>query len=144
MAKQSIRHECGHMAAHDLFGPNAERDRKIAWLRTVPCLACKRTAEQEAVATASPNLPALTGSDKQVAWAASVRAKQLAVIAAELEKVAGAYDPADAAQAAAMAGIEAAVARITRQAAASWWIDRRDSGTRALLREFVPQGSPAR
>ncbi len=135
MAKQTITQACGHRITHDLFGPNNDRDRKAAWLKSVPCLACKRTAEQATAAPLVAGLPALTGSDKQVSWATSVRAQQLTKIAMEIERAVANCDATDPAQAAAIARIEAAVATIKQQSAAGWWIDRRDQPAIIMVRD---------
>lgn len=84
MAKYTIKHTCGHTQVHDLFGPHVQRDRKIKYETGCICDACYRTqkiaAEQAAAAKleAEITLPELTGSEKQIAWAKSIRAKMIA------------------------------------------------------------------
>lgn len=84
MAKYSIKHTCGHNEVHQIFGTNAhgERDRKCEWLESRLCEACWK-AEKEAQNQASAkenNLPALSGSEKQVSWAGNIRAEKMAEI----------------------------------------------------------------
>lgn len=82
MAKYAVTHKCGHEERHELFGKHTERDSKIKWLATVDCSDCYRQAkikvEQETAAkfeSETPNLPELVGSEKQIAWAKSIRAR---------------------------------------------------------------------
>lgn len=120
-----IAHVCGHEQAHYLSGFASQMERKAAWLRTTQCKSCfvaeKRTKEADATAGASVSvahldLPPLSGSDRQIAWAATIRAKRLAAIVATA--------PSDD--------------RIDRPACcvigdAKWWIDHRDLSDRDLL-----------
>lgn len=82
MAKYTVDHTCGHTETHQLIGPHKERDRKLNWLGTTLCSSCYR-AEQDrkrekanakaSEANKSNGLPDLEGSDKQIAWAESIR-----------------------------------------------------------------------
>lgn len=56
--KYTVTHGCGHRVELDLVGKMTERGAKIARLGGDACPACR-----------AAGLPALTGSDKQVAWA---------------------------------------------------------------------------
>jgi hypothetical protein len=93
-------------------------DRKAAWLRTTKCKSCfvaEKRAEQvdsaagDSAATAHLDLPPLSGSDRQIAWASTIRAKRLAAIIA----AAPSDDPSK---------IRACCVIID----AKWWIDHRD------------------
>ena len=90
MAKYTVTHTCGHQQTHELFGDNKSRDRKLSYEAGCVCDACYReqqapkvaqeraqalAAAQEQAATMS--LPTLTGSEKQIAWAESIRAKMV-------------------------------------------------------------------
>lgn len=44
MGKEIVTHSCGHTVTHDLYGKHADRDRKVAWLETVPCQECSARA----------------------------------------------------------------------------------------------------
>ncbi len=90
MAKYTIQHKCGHEQVHVLQGPETSRERKIEWLKTTLCQACynaERAAayaqEQEYAAQKNKelNLPALEGTEKQVSFAETIRAKRYAQIA---------------------------------------------------------------
>lgn len=75
MAKYTIMHKCGHEAVRQLYGPTADRRRKIEWLEQQKCDACQQ-AEHDAATDAyetRAGLPELTGSEKQIAWARDIR-----------------------------------------------------------------------
>jgi hypothetical protein len=120
-----IAHACGHEQAHYLSGFAGQMDRKAAWLRTTKCKSCfvaeKRLEQADAAAGDSTaiahlDLVALTGSDRQVAWASTIRAKRLAAIIAAAPPT-GPTDPQ-------------ACCFITD---AKWWIDHRDLSDADLL-----------
>lgn len=133
MAKYSITHDCGHTETHNIVGTNVhgERDRKVAWLSGQVCSDCyratqdkARAAATEAAAAATTDLPGLTGSPKQIAWATTIRADAKAAIDA------------------AVAGKELSEAQRSALAAlyaqpAAWWIDNRTNADFAVawLRE---------
>lgn len=48
MAKYTITHTCGCHETVQLFGKECERQRKIDFLETLPCVDCQRKAEREA------------------------------------------------------------------------------------------------
>ena len=93
MAKYDVKFSCGHVETIQLYGKESDRQRKIAWLEEHgECSACykariaaERAADTAAAAdkAAEENLPTLTGSEKQVNWALSIRAKKFA----DLEKM---------------------------------------------------------
>lgn len=76
MANYTITYACGHEGSVNLYGSYDERDRKIAWLETQDCPHCKKARIKARVdsITEEKNLPALTGSEKQIAWAKEIRA----------------------------------------------------------------------
>lgn len=73
--KYTVTYACGHDGVVNLFGKAAERERKLAWLATCDCVDCRRAKQMDAAAAAEAkyNLPALTGTEKQVAWARKIR-----------------------------------------------------------------------
>ena len=79
MSIYKITHSCGHTVEHQIYGTNVhgEREKKAAWLESRLCYDCYKQAEAEKAAKASEdaNLPELTGSEKQIAWATDIRAK---------------------------------------------------------------------
>ncbi|SEN65336.1 hypothetical protein SAMN05192583_3264 [Sphingomonas gellani] len=90
--EQRITHACGHEQVHYLAGFPDQRVRKATWLRTTECRTCfvaaKRLQEAEVAArdlvvVAPLDLPQLCGSDRQVAWATTIRARRLSAMLAE-------------------------------------------------------------
>ena len=87
MAKYQITYSCGHEGEIQLFGKMTERDRKIKWLESEglcpECYKAKQAAEREEAsakaheAAKDMGLPALKGSERQVAWAETIRQSAL-------------------------------------------------------------------
>ncbi len=83
---QIITHACGHEQIHYLSGFASQQERRARWLETTKCRTCfvatKQTEQAEAAvrdgaAIAHLDLPLLTCSDRQVAWATTLRASRL-------------------------------------------------------------------
>lgn len=156
MSSHTITHTCGHTIVHQLYGPTGKgfggRESRAEWLRQQPCLTCKREAEtkarananaadaeQSAAANLASGLPALVGTERQIAWAESIRAK---AIAAELNRVHAMSSSLDMPQRLREAGLTQADYEIRRHAvydagvaarltietetSAKWWIDNRN------------------
>ena len=131
----AVKRNCGHQTVEQLYGPGAERTRKAAWLATQPCRECRDKATAATVAAASADLPALTGSDKQIEWANKIRADLLADLTAVrtiLDARAAKNPGPDADELLAVA--DKAIAAITAKAHARFWIDNRDAGATAVLK----------
>jgi hypothetical protein len=85
MAKYSVTHSCGHTQEHRLFGKHSGfggRDSKLEWLETQPCSECwkrkiKEENERSAALAHSNNLSPLSGSEKQIQWATSIRQQMI-------------------------------------------------------------------
>ncbi len=135
MAKHTVKHTCGHTSGLNLVGPMRERERKLAWLRTIPCQSCERAAASTVAAASAKTsgLVALSGSDKQIAWAESIRAPITSEIASYEAKVLAirSNDPTKA------DSILAAIASVRTQTTARWWIDHRNDSMRTVLREAL-------
>ncbi len=128
MANYSITHTCGHTEPHNIIGTNVhgERQRKADWLAGQPCYACKRAAQDKvraeaasAAAAATTDLPALTGSPKQIAWATTIRAEARGAIDAT---IAGKELPEAARR---------ALDALYAQTDAGWWIEQRHNNAAA-------------
>ena len=89
--KDYVTFSCGHTGEVQLFGSNKDRERKIKWYEeSALCPECyKRQQEERCKALAAEyNLPEITGvSDKQIAFAESLRGRYLTNYEAELEKL---------------------------------------------------------
>ena len=121
--EQRITHTCGHEQIHHLAGYASQQDRKATWLRTTLCRTCfaaARKAEKceaamrDGTAIAHLSLPPLVGSERQVAWATTIRAGRLAAMLA---------DPTSA------GGVPACMPI----GDAKWWIDHRELTANALV-----------
>ena len=138
MAEYGVRHACGHDEVHRLYGPGKERDRKIEWLETTICSECYKAqqaaaretaSKQAAKANADAGLPALTGSDKQVAWAETIRRPVVDALIKTRDKVASANRPQWASERAHVEAVKAlatVAGEIIAQTSAKWWIDNRN------------------
>lgn len=120
-----ITHTCGHGQAHYLTGFASQQERKARWLHTTKCRTCfiahkqseqAAAAARDGAATARLELPPLTGSDRQVAWAMTIRAGRLASLV-------GSSAAAD----------NDALQTCLTVTNAKWWIDHRDLSDTDLL-----------
>lgn len=101
MGWTTIKYTCGHTAEQQMYGKHSERDRRAEYLGRNDCPACgARKAAEQAQAS---GLPALTGSDKQIAWAAAIRERALRLVSPEC------------------------AAKVRPETSAKWWIDNRNS-----------------
>ncbi|WCT75529.1 hypothetical protein PQ455_19415 (plasmid) [Sphingomonas naphthae] len=123
--EQQIIHACGHQQAHVLYGFDSQVARKARWLRTTKCRACfladKKAEQIEATARDTATvahliLPPLTGSERQVAWAETIRIKRLAALTVSPHT-----------------SIDADCNLCLRIYDAKWWIDHRDLANEDLL-----------
>jgi len=143
MAKYTVTCEkCGIDITVQLTGPNRDRQWAIdhwTWI----CDECKeliRKEENEKAAkiNESAGLPELKGSDKQIAWAETIRAKKVSELDKSLsdndleylKKRAHRQGIADADK-----KIDIAIVSIKSKTSASWWIDSRDYNAEMLLLE---------
>ena len=116
-----VTHSCGHIENHLIVADFAYvAETRARQLKRRKCASCYRTgkaakaAEQamsDEAALADIALPALTGSERQVAWAENIRSQRLAAtVRKDLE----------------------AARRFSAQAEAKWWIDNRDADLAAV------------
>jgi hypothetical protein len=86
MAQYTVTHLCGHPETVRLFGPGDQRERRIEFMQRENCPACR--AAVALAEDAAAGLPALEGSDAQIAWASEIRTKQLSGAEADLARFA--------------------------------------------------------
>jgi hypothetical protein len=162
MSKREIEHSCGHTETHNITGPYKGRDAKAAWLAERPCSDCYRakkaseaarqreaTNRAAAAANEAEGLPALAGSEKQIAWAETIRAEWIANVRrmmADHEKKFARRDemeakgvPADVLDEIDMVTRQIA-AELTGQTSAAWWIDHR----RENLADYIATAQQSR
>jgi len=133
MAKYDIEHTCGHTETHQLIGPRRDRERRIEWLETTLCSECyqEELARQRDEATeaarqeaAEQELPELSGSEKQVAWAVRIRGGMLKSFESILSDASNVKNTA------------AFFDWLYGHTAASWWIDNRSASTHDIFGRF--------
>lgn len=137
-----VKHTCGHSETTQLYGPSAERERRLSWLRSQPCATCKRASQsaQAEQAAKVEGLPPLTGSPKQVEWATRIRAhklSELTALRADFLAQGQAQGATPETIASEMAQFNALANKVRAQSLASWWIDKRDYSARQLLRDVA-------
>ncbi len=144
MAKYTVEHSCGHVVVHQLVGKSSERDRRIEWLETVPCLECTRKAQQEArdkenavsaqTNTEKKRIP-LIGSEKQVAWAETIRVSILDKVDNFLAMLPDKEDQLEK-QGYKKVRVEKVFFFLQGQDSASWWIDHRSENIQTLIQSL--------
>jgi hypothetical protein len=143
MAKYEITYRCGHTGIEQRYGKLADRESYMEWATTnkdcPDCYAKNREAErqterQQAV-IANQGLIALIGSEKQIAWAETIRASMLkgsADIAARAAEQMESDNP-DRRRAGEFA-IEI-ITQLCNEARATWWISNRESTLQDEIRK---------
>jgi len=95
MAKYTIECQCGHEIEKNIVGKVADRQSKADYFAQGLCPECwkkeqeeKRAAENKAAAekNTEAGLPALEGSEKQIAWAETIRSSKITEIEENAEK----------------------------------------------------------
>lgn len=135
MAKYSVTYSCGHTETKELYGAESERRSYIEWAaKSGSCAACAQAekAGADLATEAEYDLPELTGSDKQVAWARKIRADLFRRIAEELT-----IRRANAIKTGKAAEYDERTGRMMRllatETAARWWIDHKDDNSSTMM-----------
>ena len=134
MAKYQVTFGCGHTEQKELFGKVKERESRIAyWEEKGLCTDCYK-AEQEAKrvrenAEAAQKAEAfgwanLQGSEKQVAWANTIRLN----IMRQLEQILNQSD-----------GAMKVRAHLNNKLESKWWIDNRQTDARLLAAKIAKE-----
>ncbi len=161
MAKYEIEFSCGHTDTIQLYGKTSERESYLEWAKDNKlCPECWAAAKQKAREEASEQaaqentefgLPALTGTEKQVAWAETIRKEKAQHIFSVLKnhekhltKAREDQEYADRMLKAfaedgfgsiedAFVAARAAAEAILGEASAHWWIEHRDADIGRLI-----------
>jgi hypothetical protein len=137
MAKHTITHKCGHAVVHNITGPMKNRPWQVERLKGQVCRECYIAGinEAAAVAAAEQGLPRLTGSEKQVAWATTIRDELLGRcegwIKKTIEMAEGKATDEDLARFREETG--KALETLKSKTSASWWIDHRGDSSVDLI-----------
>ena len=127
MANYLINYACGHNETKQLYGKHTTREQYVDWAAkfgTCSCCKASDAAAATAALEAEHGLPALTGSDKQIAWARTLRATAVKAVA-DFVNATRARCPADKADAF-EAQAETVMTALTGKSDARYWIDSRD------------------
>ena len=75
MAKYTVEYKCGHTGTVELFGKTSDREWRLEQLAKGICPDCEEAELRKVIAefNAERELPALSGTDRQVAWADKLR-----------------------------------------------------------------------
>lgn len=90
MSTYTINHTCGHTINHNLLGPIKDRETRASYLETQPCLDCARAEKTQKAQEQNKDLPKLEGTEKQIAWAETIRAqkaKELETLQADIQEM---------------------------------------------------------
>ena len=119
--KYTVKRKCGHEERIALFGSYNSRQKQLEWEASKLCKACYIEEKKQAEKTdaESLGLPELTGSEKQIAWANSIRLEWAKPFLAKLDswRERGA-DEADIERCR-----QAFLAVLSNRTEAKWWID---------------------
>jgi hypothetical protein len=133
MAKYDVERACGHTETVDLYGPRKNREWRIENVEAEKlcreCYLAKLAEERElankqaAEEAQAQGLPKLEGTEKQVAWAETIRQEVLAAID-EFIVEDEAEDPR----------VIELISHIKSKVSASWWIDHRETSNYRIRR----------
>ena len=123
MAHYDVGYACGHSQEVELFGKTSARYEKIEWMERGLCPDCYRAKKQEereqeneraAKLSESLGFSELEGSEKQIAWATTIRQKIYENIC-QSEAPHPTY------------GYTLVAEAISLELSAKWWIDNRNT-----------------
>jgi len=148
MSKKTITRSCGHTETVNISGPYKGRERQAEYEATKQCKACwqaeqeaKRAAANTAAADAAQaaGRPELQGTEKQVAWATTIREAKCGELQALAANVIAQQGDGIRSQV-----TSAAVARIEAETSAAWWIEHRNETPIALIKAAITADEMAR
>lgn len=142
MAKYNIRYSCGHTEERPLFGKHEERERIIENAeKHGTCSACRKAeARIAAEATeAALELPPLIGSEKQIAWARTIRSALITKIDEHLSAKRRTVPEDKLAQFEERRTL--ILQGIYSKDRASWWIDQRGAHETTIIDQIYEQSA---
>ena len=127
MAKFTITHKCGHESTKNITGKVSKRQSTADWHAEQNCWACQCANESSRAIEKNSGLPALKGSEKQIAWAEVCRAKGLESLRDYLDD-----RPAH---------LSAILDWCQAKTESRWWIDHNEWYDRGVIREAATAGA---
>lgn len=126
--KYDVKYACGHTGTVNLFGKRKDREYRLEYISKGVCPDCWRAKKLDEAAEVEEreNLPELSGSEKQIAWARSIRKKLLD----ELEQLLG------------QGRVKTERAEVlieygfSRKTTAKWWIENARGGLNQFFQEL--------
>lgn len=126
--KYDVTYSCGHEGVVNLFGKRKDREYRLEYIQKGLCPDCWRAQKLNEAAEVEEreHLPELSGSEKQIAWARSIRKKLLDELEHLLNKGHVKTERAEVL-------IEYGFSRKTE---AKWWIDHARGGLSEFFAEL--------
>lgn len=124
MAKYLVTYSCGCQEYVQLYGKMNERDSRLAYLSAKKCPKCYHAELLEEVETKSSGMPKLEGSEKQIAWAMTIRSKMFDAVKAYEVQI-DSMPVADENKAKAHKMFSDFYAIMLKQTSCRYWIDNR-------------------
>ena len=136
-----VTFKCGHKGDRRVKGRGGPAtDRSMVWWSERVCNLCWRDEQMRLAVEMSKELPALEGSEKQIAWASCIRLDTIAKLEGPkvdraIKALTDNLDPIEAhnAMIRLVDDRNGRAALIKRVVSAKFWIDTRDEGTYLLL-----------
>ncbi len=144
MAWYTATHTCGHTEDINLIGPGDSRKQALALMERQACLPCFQ-AEQRRQATADAEqrgLPALTGTEKQIGWALTLRRQALASVVEFGEQSASRIKSEQRGQLDEL--VAATLARLSAETRPAWFLDRRGLDGQGHCRQTAQAATAAK
>jgi len=147
MAKHNITYKCGHEGVETLAGNAQQRANRVEWIESHnDCPACHKLAKQRInlERNSIEMLPALEGSDKQIAWAEQLRRKMIDKLEQFLQETRlNCQKHEHPANGALLLILSDAIAALRAQTSGKWFIEHKDhpvtsSSGNGLIDVLVP------
>jgi hypothetical protein len=131
MAKYDVTYTCGHTGTVNIIGPHRSRESRVAYLESGECFECYKQHSTEVAREQAQELelPTLVGTEKQVAWAETLRLAKLNEIEAYIERLD--KTKPDYRQ------ILIAVEHISNEISAKRWIEWRDDSPSYIISKVL-------
>lgn len=140
MAQYGITHRCGHQSTQQIYGTNShgERERQAKRFEEQLCTDCYRKEQLAKAQATSVALPSLVGSEKQIAWATTLRAKFVDRVDSQIKTFSAGYGAEEEGREATtiLTAMEQARDNIlTTHTDSRYWIDNRDDALKPWIIE---------
>ena len=142
-----IEFACGHSGRKEFYGGKKRRQSSLDYWTERTCVDCWKAEQNRVADEIEEGLPELEGSERQIAWARTIRAKfiqqaranlpealeRVATIRTEMEEEIGVDATAEYGWENALKGERDRHASLEQRTSAKWWIDNRDKDILDIL-----------